>query len=55
VPDSWPLLQSLELPAILHRAALCADDLILFAKPDRKDLLALMEIFNLFEGASGHG
>jgi hypothetical protein len=45
----------LELPAIPHRAALHADDLILFAKPVREELLALHEILRLFEGASGLG
>jgi hypothetical protein len=49
------LLQSLGIAAILHRPALYADDLIPFAKPLRQYLLALREIFSLFEGASGLG
>jgi hypothetical protein len=46
------LLQSLELLAIPHRVALYADDLILAEiHSERKDPLALREIFSLFEGA----
>jgi hypothetical protein len=52
--DNWLLLQSLELLAIRHRATLYADDLILAEiHSERKDPLALREIFSLLEGASG--
>jgi hypothetical protein len=53
--DDWQLLQDLGVHAITHHAALYADDLNLFVKLEAWDLLALWEVFNLFDGASGLG
>jgi hypothetical protein len=49
--DDCQLLQSLGVRGI----ALYANDLILFVRPKARDLTALREVFNLFEGASGLG
>jgi hypothetical protein len=53
--DEFGLLQPLGANAIPHRAALYADDLILFARPVDQDLHLLRDIFGMFEGAFGLG
>jgi hypothetical protein len=53
--ESWSLLQPLGLRCIPYRAALYADDLILFVCHLDHDLQVLRVIFVLFEGALGSG
>jgi hypothetical protein len=51
--DEWPLLQDLGVRSIPLRAAFYTDELILFKWPTIRDLQALCDLFNMFEGKSG--
>jgi hypothetical protein len=53
--DGWPLLQDLGVRIIMHEAAFYVNDFILCIRSASRDLLALQEIFSLFEGGSGLG
>jgi hypothetical protein len=53
--ERWSLLQPLGPWCISYRAALYADDLVLFICPLERYLQVLRIIFDLFEGASGLG
>ncbi|WVZ68209.1 hypothetical protein U9M48_017172 [Paspalum notatum var. saurae] len=51
--DADGLFTPLARPAIRCRASLYADDLVIFVRPIRKDLLLLRSILDLFAGCSG--
>jgi hypothetical protein len=53
--EEWNLLQCLGMNMVPFRAALYADDLIMFAAPSGRDLSMVRTIFDIFEGASGLG
>jgi hypothetical protein len=47
------VLESLRLAGIKHRISLYADDLVVFARPESRDLQAVHAILRCFGGASG--
>jgi hypothetical protein len=50
--DEWNLLQCLGVNMVPFRAAMYADDLIMYAAPSDRDLSMVRTIYGIFEGAS---
>jgi hypothetical protein len=50
--DDWKLLRPFGLHLITHRVSLYADDLVIFASPEPRDLPMLRLVLQLFEESS---